>query len=464
MQGVGRAENVDRSEQLEPLSNTINAEELLKHPAAEGHFPKSDIRHWQRSVFRRRYSHNKRSRQVGHYSVQLTFQHRREEFALGTANKTAAAGRAKEIFEFLRANGWEATIAIFKPTPKQAVGEGVISTAGEFIQAVQATNPSVRARTQAEYIRSFRRIVAGAFGIDDPKKTDYRKGGGRARWLERLHAVELSKITPHRIHAWKIAFLARAGQSPIKQRSARISVNSALRGARSLFSPRRTKFVSLPPGFVSPFASVPLEPRQSMRYRSGFDIEALVRGALRELTDSDLEALKVVLLAATCGLRRAEIDALGWEAFNFARRTLHIGPSEHFQPKSEDSIGTIDLEPRVAKFFQRLKAKARGPFVIESPSRPKANASYPHYRCQSVFERATHWLRKHGVRGPKPLHLLRKEFGSRVCDRYGIFASSRMLRHADVATTAAHYLDKKARTTVGLGHLFSAPLERRPES
>jgi integrase len=448
---------VDNSAQLDRLPNTKNAEELLKR-GTEERFPKSDIRHWYKSVFRRRYRHNKDSRHVGHYSVQLSFRHRREEFALPTANKSAAAARAKEIFEFLRANGWEATIAKFKPDPRLAPDqEGVIGTVGEFIAAVQATTTSVRPRTLAEYIRSFRRIVAGAFAIDEPRKTDYHRGG-RARWLERVHATQLALVTPQKIQAWKIAFLARAGQSPIKQRRARISVNSALRDARNLFSCRRTRFIGLPPGFVSPFTSVPLEPRQSMRYRSGFDIEVIVRDALRELSDSDPEALKVILLAATCGLRRAEIDALGWEAFDFARQTLHIGPNEHFQPKSEDSIGAIDLEGRVAEFFRCLKAKGAGPFVVQSYLRPKAtNATYASYRCQTIFERVTRWLRKHGVRGEKPLHQLRKEFGSRICDRYGIYASSRMLRHGDVATTAAHYLDKKATTTVGLEHLFASP-------
>jgi integrase len=445
---------VDRSAQLDRLPNTKNAEELLKNTTgAEERFPKSDIRHWYKSVFRRRYRHNKGSRYVGHYSVQLSFRHRREEFALLTANKSAAAARAKEIFEFLRANGWEATIAKFKSTPK-IEDDCAVSTVGDFIEAVQASTTSTRSRTLAEYIRSFRRIVAGAFGIDDAGKYDYRKNG-RVRWLERVHAIELAKITPHRIQAWKIGFLARAGQSPVKQRCARISVNSALRDARSLFSSRRVKFVNLPAGFVSPFASVPLEPRQSMRYHGGFDLEAVVLAALCELTDSDPEALKIILLAATCGLRRAEIDSLGWEAFDFAKQALHIEPSEHFQPKSEDSIGAIDLEGRVAKFFQRLKAKAKGPFVIESPLKPKANATYASYRSQAVFERVTRWLRRHGVCGQKPLHQLRKEFGSRICDRYGIFASSRMLRHSDVATTAQHYVDKKSRTVVGLAHLFA---------
>jgi integrase len=448
---------MDKIEQLQPPPNPKIGEELVKRPLAEGRFPKSDIRHWLEAVFCRPYKYKNRIRHVGHYSVKMMFQGRREEFPLGTANKAAAAAEAKKIYQFLVASGWEATLAKFKPAPKLARCDGVINTVGEFIEAVQATTSSPRARTLAEYIRSFRRIVAGAFAIDEPRKTDYRRGG-RSRWLERVHAIELAKVTPQKIQAWKIAFLARAGQSPIKQRSARISVNSALRGARSLFSSRRTKFIGLPPGFVSPFTSVPLEPRQSMRYRSSFDIETIVRDALRELSDSDPEALKVILLAATCGLRRAEIDALGWEAFDFARLILHIGPNEHFQPKSEDSIGSIDLEARVAEFFQRLASKATGPFVVQSDLRPKAtNATYASYRCQTIFERVTRWLRKHGVRGEKPLHQLRKEFGSRICDRYGIYASSRMLRHGDVATTAAHYLDKKATTTVGLEHLFASP-------
>jgi integrase len=446
---------------LHTLSNTKIAEELLKTTGDEARFPKSDIRHWQQAVFRRRYQHKNRPVQVGHYSVQLMFRRTREEFALGTANRAAAAARAKEIYQFLVANGWDATIAKFKPDSERE-HDGTISTVGEFIQAIQATSPS-RGRTLAEYIRCFRRIVASAFGIEDSKKFDYRRGG-RKRWLERVHAVPLVRITPQRVQQWKVDFLARAGQGPTSQRTARISVNSALRGARSLFSARRIKFINLAQGFVSPFSGVPLEPRQSMRYRSGFDVEALVRSAVRELADSDPEALKIVLLGALCGLRRGEIDRLTWQAFDFSKRTLHIEPNEHFQPKTEDSIGAIDLDSELVDLFRRFKQTTTSPFVVESQVLPKANVSYAHYRCQTVFERVTGWLHIHGVPGKKPLHLLRKEYGSRICDRYGIYIASRMLRHSDVATTAAHYVDKKATATVCLGHLLSPPTSEPPSN
>jgi len=57
----------------------------------------------------------------------------------------------------------------------------------------------------------------------------------------------------------------------------------------------------------------------------------------------------------------------------------------------------------------------------------------------------------------KPVHELRKEFGSQVCAKYGIYAASRMLRHADLRVTAEHYLDAKKRTPIGLGNLLSTP-------
>ncbi len=35
--------------------------------------------------------------------------------------------------------------------------------------------------------------------------------------------------------------------------------------------------------------------------------------------------------------------------------------------------------------------------------------------------------------------------------------ASRMLRHADIAITAQHYLDPKERTTIGMGNLLPMP-------
>jgi len=68
-----------------------------------------------------------------------------------------------------------------------------------------------------------------------------------------------------------------------------------------------------------------------------------------------------------------------------------------------------------------------------------------------VFTRLTDWLRTKGVDARKPLHELRKELGALVTAEHGIYAASRVLRHADVSTTARHYSDLKTRPVVNVG-------------
>jgi len=65
------------------------------------------------------------------------------------------------------------------------------------------------------------------------------------------------------------------------------------------------------------------------------------------------------------------------------------------------------------------------------------------------------WLRSKGIKANKPIHELRKEFGSLVNQKHGIYAASRALRHSDITTSTRHYVAKKQRFTVGLGHLLT---------
>src|ERR1700675_1915334 len=125
-------------------------------------FARSDIRYWESAVFQRvRYRKNKKDRSM-YSSVQIQSASRRSEFNLGTANKAVAARKAREIHEHLKVTGWAVTLAKFKsrPEPKD---NSAVQTVGELIAAIEGTNAS-RGRTLTEYVRSFRRIVASAFG------------------------------------------------------------------------------------------------------------------------------------------------------------------------------------------------------------------------------------------------------------------------------------------------------------
>jgi integrase len=416
----------------------------------QGHHGKTDIRHWLGAVFRQRYTRNGVAHHVSEWAIKIQHMGHRETFPLGTANKTAAAAKAKDIYLSLQTGGWEATLAKFKP--KANAQQQVAGTVGEFLDQVIASAGG-RSKTIEGYCRAFRTIVATIFKIDGGSaKFDYRPGGGREKWIGKIHAVSLSDVTPDKVQKWKVAFLQRAGTDPLKRGAARISANSLMRQAKSLFTADRVKFIRLNIQ-GTPFDGVRFEPRQSMRYRSSIDVEQVIAAAQEDLPQ---EQLKIFLLAVMAGLRRNEIDKLEWPSFRWAQNVIRIEATPYLQPKTEDSVGDVAVDPELMQIFRGFEARAKGSFVVESDVAPRMHATYSHYRCERNFTALTAWLRAHGVTDSRPLHSLRKEYGSQVCARHGIYAASQALRHADIAITSAHYLDPRKRSTVGLGNLLKA--------
>ncbi len=407
---------------------------------------KTDVKYWQGAVFRPSYVIHGERRQVNDWLVKLQHSSHRETFSLGTPNKTAAAAKARDLYLCLLGKGWDAARAQFK---KKGSTKECVITIGDFIDSARPKFPG-RTKTFDDYARAFRRIVASIFEIEGGnEKYDYR-AGGRDRWLQKINRVKLSDVTPERIQKWKVAFVRNAGSDPREVRAARISVNSLLRQAKSLFAPDLLRFVPVPPG-LKPFEGIKFEPRQSMRYQSGFDIAKLVGQAQEELPE---QQFKIFLLASMAGLRRNEIDKLPWNAFRWEKGLIRIEATAYFHPKSEDSIGDVEIDPQMIELFRGYHARAAGEFVIESSVAPRLGTGYSHYRCEELFSALVRWLRANGVDTMTPLHTLRKEFGSQICDREGIYAASTALRHADIAITSQHYVDKKRRVTVGLGGLL----------
>jgi integrase len=191
-----------------------------------------------------------------------------------------------------------------------------------------------------------------------------------------------------------------------------------------------------------------------MKYRSEIDVEKLITRARQELEHHDGEAYKVFLLAVGLGLRRKEIDFLEWSSFRWNENVVRIEPTRYFHPKSEDSIADLPVDPELMDLFRKYCAKAKGPFVIRSHRPPLPPRPHQYFRCDPIFDRLVAWLRKRGLDGNKPLHTLRKEYGSLLTRRYGIHAASRALRHADLRTTSEHHSDSTARVTPGVGRLL----------
>ncbi len=445
------------------------AKKLERNPAEKEkplRFPKTDVRYWQKSVFKLTYTSNGTKLETREWSVRIQHLGRREVFSLDTANKLAAAEMAREIYLTVKGAGWELAISRYKNTPNQsehfqARSESVDEcklTVGEYIEKAKAVS-SASPSSINTYCQALRMIVAQIFDIKGGNKKYDHRCGGRGEWLAKIDAIPLSALNSERITQWKLGFLKRAGNEPAALKSARCSVNSILRCAKSLFS-RKTLSV-IDSNLQSPFDGVDFEPRQSMRYRSRFEFAEIVQAAQSGDKDKELEPLplelwKMFLLAAMAGLRRNEIDKLEWKSFRWGDNTIRIEETEYFTPKTDESAGDVQVDAELMELFRAYQKNSNGPFVIESRVKPKKGGVNRHYRCQRHFKELLKWLKKAGVPGQNTLHTLRKEYGSQMCDKHGIYAASRALRHTDIHITSMHYLDIKGRKTLGMGSLLTS--------
>lgn len=438
------------------------------HSENQSSASKDDIRHWKTRI---RKPSSGSGGIVPDYAVQIAHTDnqvgtRRVRFPLRTPNQEKAAILAREIYRFLVANGWQTTLEKYKP---EVTERTKAATIGEYLEAVRKV-ASAKPKTLHDYEQAFRQIVAESFGIDGGlEKYDYA-GGGRDVWVAKVEAKKLAAITPARVQKWKRQFIQRAGDAPDAQARARVSVNAIIRNAKALFSPKKIlpfiEGIELPDEL--PFDGITPEKEPQMHYRSEIDAGVLLIAAKNELgadrhTDeasvdyeSRREAYKVFLLCLLAGLRRNEVDKLLWSAIRYQDAAIRIEATNWFEPKA-GSAGDIEVDSELLDELKRFMFEATGPFVIESKLQPNLGSNSPSYRAQRHFKFLIGWLRSKGVSAQKPIHTLRKEFGSLICQRGGIFAASKALRHADIGITNRHYLDTKERTATGLGPLLANP-------
>ena len=278
---------------------------------------------------------------------------------------------------------------------------------GEFLN--EASRTASNQQTIEGYAKKFRQIVSEIFDLSEGKEKHDSWQGGTGKWLTKVHGVRLEEVTPARVEEWKRSFLAKDGSDPVALRRARISANSMLRQARSLFSPKRLRHLQVSLPSPLPFEGVQFEPRQSMKYRSEIDLVKLIKTAKAKLPDSSPEEYKVFLLTVGAGLRKKEIDLLEWSSFRWDENVIRIEPTRYFHPKSEDSIADLPIDREVMDVFRGYYERVKEIFVIKSRRAPVPAKPRQYYRCNAVFDRLMEWLRKQGVNGSKPLHTLRKE-------------------------------------------------------
>lgn len=450
-------------------SNTIEHKSTEQNPksarkvqgGSKGAYAKRDARYWQGRV---------KKDASKHFYVQIKFKGKRHRFTWKESNKEVAAIKAAALYSKIVDSGWDAVMHEYKPetAPKSA-------TIGKLISEVEATT-DFRRVTFTAYAQSLRQIAAEIAEIGDqpaldengePKRDKKKRivylsrrdlfHGGHAAWLAKVDALPLDKLDADTVQRWKTAYIAKAGTAPDVRRRAENTAASLIRNARSLFSENALKHAKakliLPAPL--PFAGVKLPKKGNTRYQSKIDAPALISAAIKEM-DGTATPFQIFTLAMMCALRKREIDLLMWAQVDFTASQIRIERTEYFEPKSEESIGVVDVEPQLLALLRGWKARASGPFVIESARLPDAKKNPDAYRCEPQFKTLYAWLRGKGVTAQKPLHELRKECGALLASEQGIFAAKSVLRHAQISTTDAYYADKKRTITVGLGALFTA--------
>lgn len=421
---------------------------------------KSDVRHWKDRLFKNGSTRDGKRTLSAEWSIRIAHAGRREQFNLRTPNAEAAAARALKIYRVVIGGGWTAALNEFKPeaaTLALSAPDSASVTVGNLIDAATRLS-SARRESLDTYAKALRRIAVGVLKLDSGREK-FNFSGGADTWRKKVDATPLGKLTPALVLAWKNSFLKSAA-NPQERNSTAVTVNSLLRNSKALLSKRIRPFLEKEFPLPSPlwFENVPMEKEPSLRYHSTIDAGTILRAAMEELATTEAETFKALLLTLICGLRRSEADSMQWSQVDLQAGTLEVMDTEHRALKSADSAGKIALDPEVVALLRGFHAGTKSVFILETPKSAR-NPFKEHksrtYRCDATLTRLIDWLRTQGVNGKRPIHTMRKEIGSIIATREGIFAASRFLRHSDIRITSRLYADSKVLVSSGLGALLA---------
>lgn len=383
---------------------------------------KDTAKYWQSRLIKRTYKYESEIRTYNEWYIRPMLDGRRGWIALGTANRANAAARAAVLYVQVRDKGWGSL--------HQEPENGTL-TIGAFLDKAQNILP-VSKRTFHFYSCALIKIARGITGEnfawrdDNATKRKKQKAG---------RLLPLSIVTRDGAENWRTAYLRSGGTAS--------SWNSYLRSSKALF----TESLCTHFGITNPFEKVRPEPisAASLKYKSRFDLPTLLRTIESQVeTDKSLyEIHKLIVLLAGTGARRGELDKLKWSDVDLITGRITF-EGEHL--KNDASAGTIPIASFAIERLKKMRADHPGHrYVLEGKHREIEGE----YRCEYLYGKAIEWLRAYTendvqpfAKTHKPIHTLRKEVGSVLYQQCrDIYAVQRYLRHSNIKTTLAYYVD-----------------------
>jgi integrase len=194
-----------------------------------------------------------------------------------------------------------------------------------------------------------------------------------------------------------------------------ITLRSILRNAGAVFAKLSLQAMGMS-DLQNPFAQLvrPKVDREPFNAPPRSWIMRLMRQGIKELSR---ESRLAFVLALGAGLRWGEIISLTWE--DVQRQSVRVAASRAKGRRAR----VIPVGRMVREVLD--PARSQGPVICTD--------------AKEVHETFCTWLRTQGVKDAKPVHYLRKCYGSLAVGDYGIFVASKLLGHSNITLTASTY-------------------------
>jgi integrase len=219
-----------------------------------------------------------------------------------------------------------------------------------------------------------------------------------------MYARRVADLTPDALQNW----IRQCGLKPI-------TLRSILKNAGSVFARVSLQAMGMS-DLQNPFARLvrPKMDREPFQAPPRSWIMQLMRQGIRELSS---EARVAFALALGAGLRWGEIISLSWE--DVRRESVRVAAS--------NAKGRRARMIPIGQMVREVLNPARGQgAVIRGDSK-------------EVHETLYAWLKAQGVKDAKPVHYLRKCYGSLAVGDHGIYVASKLLGHSNITLTASTY-------------------------
>jgi integrase len=224
------------------------------------------------------------------------------------------------------------------------------------------------------------------------------------RVARELGARRVGDLTPAALQNW-------IRESRLKP----ITLRSILKNAGAVFARRSVQAMGMGE-LQNPFAGLvrPKVDREPFHAPPRSWIMQLMRQGVKELSS---EPRLAFVLALGAGLRWGEIISLTWE--DVQRESVRVAASK-------------------AK-GRRARVIPIGCMVSEALGPAQSQGAVISSNAKEVHRALSAWLKAQGVTDAKPVHYLRKCYGSLAVGDHGIFVASKLLGHSNITLTASTY-------------------------